>query len=246
MGESAKSFYAYTHSRPDGRVFYVGKGCGRRAYKLKAGRNPYHRRVVEKYGAENIIVEVYPCVSEEAAFELEKVLIAKYSALTNLTEGGEGGSPEVLANLWKTNPAMRENAVAMAEKRRGVKRPAHVVAALVKAHKGKKQSGERLEQTRAAQQVAQEAAKAWHSSEEGRKWHEQNGKAAWANREWVEVLCQECGRPFRTPYPTRAKWCCTNCSSAATRRRKGKPVGVRPNRRKTPELSGKRVVGQQQ
>lgn len=27
----SKSFYAYTHSRPDGSVFYVGKGQGRRA-----------------------------------------------------------------------------------------------------------------------------------------------------------------------------------------------------------------------
>lgn len=278
MEESAKSFYAYTHSRPDGSVFYVGKGFARRAWWFKQGRNPYHRSIIEKYGVENIVVTVHPCVSEEAAFELERELIAKYRALdvrlANQTDGGEGSSgrpvskkvraafddyrankppmseshrkiaSETMKKAWKTNPALRENAVAMAEKRRGVKRPEHVVAALVKAHKGKKQVGKRLEQTRAAQQVAQEAAKAWHSSEEGRKWHEQNGRATWANREWVEVVCQECGRPFRTPYPTRAKWCDTSCGNAAKRRAQGKPVGVRPNRRKTQQLSGKRIAGQ--
>lgn len=276
MVESAKSFYAYTHSRPDGSVFYVGKGFDRRAWWFKQGRNPYHRSIIEKYGAENIVVTIHPCVSEEAAFELEKTLIAKYRALgvrlANQTDGGEGASgrpasdkvraafaeqrskpksaharmmaSKVMQNNWETNPAMRENAVRMAELRRGVKRPAHVVEALVKAHKGRKQSGSRLEQTRASQQIAQEAAKAWHSSEEGKVWHEQHGKQSWKNREWVEVKCQECGRAFRTPYPTRAKWCDTSCASAANRRKQGKPVGVRPNRRKASELSGKRVAGE--
>jgi hypothetical protein len=259
-------------------VFYVGKGLARRAWWFKQGRNPYHRSIIEKHGAENITVTLHPCVSEEAAFELEKVLIAKYSGLgvriANQTDGGEGASGRSISDrtraafddyrankppmsdshkaavsvsmkkLWETNPAMRENATVQAEKRRGVKRPPHVVAALVKAHKGKVLTGERLEKTRASLQVAQEAAKAWHSSEEGRKWHEEHGKKSWANREWVEVACKECGRPFHTPCPTRAKWCCTSCCHAAHRRKQGKPVGVRPNRRKPSLLSGKRAVGE--
>ena len=274
----SKSFYAYTHSRPDGSVFYVGKGFARRGWWFKQGRNPYHRSIIEKYGAENITVTIHQCVSEEAAFELEKVLITKYRALgvrlANQTAGGEGSSGRPISDktraafddyrtnkppmseshkaavgasmkkLWETNPALRENAAAMAEKRRGVKRPPHVGAALSLAHKGKKLEGEHLEKVRAAQQVAQEAAKAWHSSEEGRKWHEEHGKTCWANREWVEVLCQECGRPFRTPYPTRKKTCDTSCRNQAARRKQGKPVGVRPDRRKPSLLSGKRVVGE--
>lgn len=269
---SKKSFYAYTHSRPDGSVFYVGKGFGRRAWNFTHGRNPYHRSIIKKHGAENIIVTVFPCESEEAAFELERKMIAEHPDLANMTEGGEGASGRPISDktraafdaargrtktqkmreaasrnlkkVWATNPAMRENAERMAESRRGVKRPPHVVAALVAAHKGKKQKGERLEQTRASQAIAQEAAKAWHSSDEGRKWHEEHGKKSWANREWVEVKCQECGRPFRTPYPTRAKWCDSSCASAANRRKQGKPVGVRPDRRKTSLLSGKRSAGE--
>lgn len=276
--ESEKSFYAYTHSRPDGSVFYVGKGFARRAWWFKQGRNPYHRSIIEKHGAENIIVTIYPCVDENAAFELEKVLVTKFRAegnrLANMTDGGEGptGRPmsdkaraalaayratgvpkteaqrqacsENMKRSWENNPAMRENAARMAEARKGVKRPPNVVEALVTANKGKKQTGERLEKTLKSQQLAQEAAKLWHSSEEGKNWHAQHGKETWINREWVEVACKECSRPFRTPYPTKAKWCCRGCQSANARRKQGRPVGVRPHRRKTPVLSGKRVVGE--
>lgn len=270
----SKSFYAYTHSRPDGSVFYVGKGQGRRAWNFTHGRNPHHRSIIKKHGPENIIVTTHPCEDEDAAFALEQKMIADHPELANMTAGGEGSSgrpitektrvafdeyrnkklpvseerrriaAETMRKNWETNPAMMENVARMTELRRGVKRPPHVGAALSLAHKGKKQTGERLEQTHAALQVAREAAKAWHSSEEGRKWHEQNGRAVWANLEWVEVICQECGRPFRTPFPTRKKTCDDSCKRAALRRKQGKPVGVRPDRRKPSLLSGKRAVGE--
>jgi len=275
--EQEKSFYAYTHSRPDGSVFYVGKGVGRRAWWFKQGRNPHHRSIIEKHGAANIIVTIYGCVNESAAFELEKELIAKYLALgvrlANQTAGGEGasgrpisdkvraafdanrGQPKTdaakaavsaaLKKSWETNPAMRINAQQMAEKRRGVKRPEHVVAALVKSHKGKKQTGVRLEQTQAAQRIAQEAARVWHSTEEGKKWHEAHGKKSWENREWVGCTCQECGRAFASPYPKQAKYCEPNCRNRANRRKHGKPVGVRSKRVSSAVLSGKRLVGEQ-
>jgi hypothetical protein len=276
VAKQEKSFYAYTHSRPDGSVFYVGKGTGRRAWNFTHGRNPHHRSIIKKHGAENIIVTIHPCADEAAAFELEMKLIAEHTSLANMTDGGEGASgrpisdkvraafdeyrktapprsdemkriaSETMRRNWETNPAMMENALAMAEKRRGVKRPAHVVAALVAVHKGRKYTGERLEQIRAAQAVAQEAAKAWHSSEEGRKWHEEHGKKTWANREWVECKCQECGRAFSSPYPSRAKYCDRSCGYRAQRRKQGKPVGVRSKRVPPAVLSGKRVVGEQQ
>lgn len=268
---SRKSFYAYTHSRPDGTVFYVGKGTARRAWNFTKGRNPHHRSIIEKHGAENIIVTIHPCESEEAAFELEVKLISEHQSLCNQTTGGEGSSgrpisdkvraafdaarglpkagkaraacSEALKKSWVENPAMRENAARMAEQRKGVKRPPHVVAALVAAHKGRKYSGERLEQIRAAQQVAKEAAKVWHSSTEGKVWHEQHGKKTWENREWVPCICQECGRTFGSPFPTRARYCELRCSRRAYRRKQGKTVGVRPNRSTPSLLSGKRAVG---
>lgn len=269
---SKKSFYAYTHSRPDGSVFYVGKGHGRRAWNFTFGRNPYHRSIIKKHRAENIIVTIHPCSDEVAAFELEKKLIMQHQNLANMTDGGEGasgrpisdkvravfdahrGGPKsdahkaacsvALKKCWETNPAMRENAARMAETRRGVKRPPHVGEAVSKAKKGVKLEGEHLEKVRAAQLVAQEAAKAWHSSDDGRKWHEENGKAAWVGREWVGCKCQECGRSFGSPFPSRAKYCDQRCRNRANKRKQGKPVGVRSNRVSPSVLSGKRAVGQ--
>lgn len=267
-----KSFYVYTHSRPDGSVFYVGKGSGRRAWNFTKGRNPHHLAVIKKHGVASVIVTINPCQSEDAAFALEREMIAKFEGLVNKTEGGEGSSGRPISDkvraafdagrggektekarsaaannlrrAWKENPAMRENAVRMAERRKGVERPKHVVDALVASHKGKKQTGDRLEKTRAAQRVAQEKAKAWHSTEEGKRWHSENGKKTWEFRERVEVICQECGCAFHTPYPTRAKFCKPSCRNNAGRRKQGKPVGVRSKRGASPVLSGERGVGQ--
>lgn len=88
--------------------------------------------------------------------------------------------------------------------------------------------------------LARERAAEWHRSEEGRQWHVQHGKRTWERREWHWCECQECGRLFRSPYPKRAKFCHLNCKMTALRRRRGQPVGVRPNNRKPPSLHGKR------
>ena len=89
-------FYVYTHAKPDGTVFYVGKGCGRRANVLsKSARCVQHNRTVAKYGRENIIVQkVDEGLSESAAGTLESALIAAYREagydLANVTDGGGG------------------------------------------------------------------------------------------------------------------------------------------------------------
>ena len=83
----------------------------------------------------------------------------------------------------------------------------------------------------------------WHRSDDGREWHSRHGARTWDRREWHLRACDECGREYRTPYPTRSRFCHQNCKKAALRRRRGQPVGVRPDRRKTPLLSGKRNPG---
>lgn len=89
-----KQFYVYIHKKPDGTPVYVGKGHGKRAYKLH-GRNPYHQSVLDKYKGQ-IIVEVTNCESEQAAFELEKIYVKQLRdqgcRLANMTDGGEGHS----------------------------------------------------------------------------------------------------------------------------------------------------------
>ena len=42
-------FYVYLHKKPNGQIFYVGKGKGYRATQ-KSNRNAYWKRVVDKYG----------------------------------------------------------------------------------------------------------------------------------------------------------------------------------------------------
>lgn len=88
-------FCVYTHSRPDGSVFYIGKGVEKRAYDFAPSRRTlHHKNVVAKYGRGNIKVKVIPCMGETEAFMLERVHIKLArdagKALVNLTDGGEG------------------------------------------------------------------------------------------------------------------------------------------------------------
>lgn len=87
-------FYIYIHSRvSDGRVFYVGKGTGRRAYN-RSDRSDYWKNIVNKHGLKIEIVA--RMTSEIDAFEHEKELIRFYRTqghpLCNLTDGGDGSS----------------------------------------------------------------------------------------------------------------------------------------------------------
>jgi hypothetical protein len=89
------NFCTYVHRKPDGAPFYVGKGRVARATNVGASRrNEHYLRIVEKYGASNIRVEVFAVGDEAAAFALEHALIAKFRSegwkLANVTDGGEG------------------------------------------------------------------------------------------------------------------------------------------------------------
>lgn len=88
-------FYTYIHYRPDGSPFYVGKGKGNRS-KIGTQRNRYYQFIIEKYGKDNITIEIINTDSEEAAFIKERSLIKQFSELgfklSNLTDGGEGTS----------------------------------------------------------------------------------------------------------------------------------------------------------
>ena len=90
-------FCAYTHARPDGSVFYVGKGLRRRAWDFAPSRRTaWHGNIVAKHGRDAIIVREVPCATECEAFALEIAIIACHrlagAKLVNLTEGGEGAA----------------------------------------------------------------------------------------------------------------------------------------------------------
>lgn len=126
--------FAYVHCKPDGTPFYVGKGALRRA-KYLGERNPHHQAVVSKYGRTNILIGMLECSSGSIAYELEKGIIKclrrQGFQLTNLTDGGEGG----------TNPTKETRArLSAAAKKRGVSTACR--AASIEAKKGKPLSEE--------------------------------------------------------------------------------------------------------
>ena len=87
-------FYVYLHRRKtDNKVFYVGKGKGKRAYS-KASRSQWWNSVADKH--EMTVEIVFDNLSEDDAFQIEKDTILEFRyfehPLVNLTDGGEGMS----------------------------------------------------------------------------------------------------------------------------------------------------------
>src|SRR5258706_14477107 len=94
-----KVFYVYEHWRPDKDIcFYVGKGHGRRAYRLDRGeRNIHYNRVAKKLATLGMYIEVRLVafgLNEVEAFSLERERIAFWKQekikLTNMSDGVEG------------------------------------------------------------------------------------------------------------------------------------------------------------
>lgn len=85
-------FYVYAHVRKsDGRIFYIGKGHGRRVYSTH-GRSDWWKKTANKHGVAFCFLQTEMC--EDDAFLLEMWMIAKFRTeghpLVNLTNGGEG------------------------------------------------------------------------------------------------------------------------------------------------------------
>lgn len=99
-------YYVYLHIRnSDKRIFYVGKGCGSRAWTTK-GRSKYWNNIALK--SEYTIKIVAHKLSEKESLALEKYLIKEFSdSICNLTSGGE--SPVFSSETLKR----------MSEKRKG-------------------------------------------------------------------------------------------------------------------------------
>lgn len=92
-------FYVYLHLRgTDNKPFYVGKGCGNRAY-VKSGRSQYWNRMNNKHGC--VVKILFANMTESDAFDIEKQIISVLRKdgykLCNLTDGGEGTSGIVVS-----------------------------------------------------------------------------------------------------------------------------------------------------
>lgn len=138
------NYYVYTHSRPNGEVFYVGKGKGNRCYVMNR-RNKHHKNIVEKYGVDNIIViKVIEFISERAAISEEIALIARLRlsgiSLANMTDGGEGMSGFCMSD--ETKKKLSDMNSGENHPMYGKKRPQEVLDKMSKALKGRVMSEE--------------------------------------------------------------------------------------------------------
>lgn len=156
--ESINQFYVYAHRRAtDGQIFYIGKGCGERAWS-KRNRNTYWRNTVKKYG---LAVEILTKgLSEEAAFDLERKMIAEIGRekLCNLTDGGDGTSGHVhsaevrekIREITKARLSRPETKARMSEAQTGRKHSSETLEKIRAAHLGKLRSAESVAKSAAA------------------------------------------------------------------------------------------------
>lgn len=108
-------FYVYEYVRTDGSPYYIGKGCGRRAFvKHNRGMPDDLSRI--RFIKTNLF--------ENEALELERLLIAKYGRkdlgtgiLINMTDGGEGISNPSLETRKKLAEAKRNESNETKKKR---------------------------------------------------------------------------------------------------------------------------------
>lgn len=88
-------FYAYVHAKPNGDIFYVGKGCGPRVHKMDRN-NVGHKMITSYYGRKNILKGVIDCSSEDVALALEagiiKCLRRAGKDIVNVLDGGKGAT----------------------------------------------------------------------------------------------------------------------------------------------------------
>lgn len=174
---SAPIFYTYIHHRADdGKVFYVGKGCGNRAWQTGRQRSDWWKRVAQKHGVEVHIASHWP--TEDEAFSHEKFLISCFrgmgAPLVNVTDGGEGPSG------FKHSPQRRARLSALTKGRPGKSPSKETRQKLSNALKGRTfRSGFKLSPELIARRTATRLATAPKFSADGMQ------KSA---REWSHFL----------------------------------------------------------
>jgi len=157
-------FYVYVHRRKDtNEVFYVGKGCGKRAWK-KTTRSDWWKRIEAKYG--RTVEIVLTDMSEDDAFKLENGLIDFYGRenLCNLTDGGMGGvSP---------NAETREKMSVAGRGRKRSEETREKMRAAATGRKHSEQTKQKIKEKRASQvmtSMSEESRKKISVAQKGKK-----------------------------------------------------------------------------
>ena len=82
-------YYVYAHAKPDGEIFYIGKGTEDRAWR-KRNRNIHWNRIAAKYGFNVVILA--DKLNEIDAINEEAIVIShfkKFGKLSNILDRGD-------------------------------------------------------------------------------------------------------------------------------------------------------------
>jgi len=182
------NFYVYAYIRQDGTPYYIGKGCGRRAYERHNGFYPPSDK--------SRIIFLETNLTELGAFALERRYIRWWGRkdndtgiLRNLTDGGEGGSGRIVSDgtRQKLSEARQgdKNPRGMFGKKMGKESSEKKSASLVGKNKNRKlgpQTPEWIEKRVGHRRnIPQEKAQCPHCGKEGgapqmKQWHFENCK----------------------------------------------------------------------
>jgi hypothetical protein len=193
-------FYVYEHWRLDrDECFYVGKGKGIRAYKMR-DRNAHHRAIMAKLSREGSGMEVRMVatgLAEDEAFALEVERIAFWreagADLANRTDGGDGVSGLKMSDEAKDKMAAakigtKQSPETIAKRIAplvGRKQPRHAVEICAEKRRGKALSEEHKAKLSAAHMgktVSDAARASLSAANKGKPWSEKRRAAEDAKR----------------------------------------------------------------
>lgn len=197
---TTNTYYVYEHWRPDrDECFYVGKGKGGRAHKMR-DRNLHHRAIVKKLSDLGMMVEVRMVasgLSEADAFKAEQERISFWRVtgvdLANKTNGGEG-----VSGMKMSDAARKKMSDAKLGKKQsteyiakrvapliGRKQPREAVEASASKRRGRKLSDEhkaKLSAAHTGKVVSPEVRAALSAANKGKPWSDKRRAAEDARR----------------------------------------------------------------
>ncbi|WP_182102751.1 GIY-YIG nuclease family protein [Niallia taxi] len=102
-----KKFYVYTHTDPNGNVFYVGKGTGKRAWDKD--RHDMWKRYIGKFNGKYSVDIVKDGLTEDEALDFEDDLMRRYGGqLVNWANTGLNRDYDLLDKYWALRNANEE------------------------------------------------------------------------------------------------------------------------------------------